>query len=109
VLPTERRDVGDKLAGNYFSTRAQFIEGAPEINGILEDDGGDGEVEARGPVALVFEGTVADFTEAMKEHGAREGVARLALVETCVGPPAQSRVADPVERKQRALQAADFS
>jgi len=45
----------------------------------------------------------------VKEHGAREGVARFALVETGVGPPAQGRVADPVEREQRALQTADFA
>lgn len=44
----------------------------------------------------------------MKEHGARERIASLALVETGVGPPAQGGIADPVEREQRAFQTADF-
>ena len=109
MLPSERRDVGEKLVGNDFAARAQLVDGAAEIDGVPENDGGDGEIEAGGAVALVFEGAVADFAEAMEEHGAREGVARLALVEAGVGPPAQGGVADPVEREQRALQPPDFA
>jgi hypothetical protein len=88
--------------------RAQFIDGAPEIDSVPEDDGGDGEVEAGGAVALIFEGAVADFAETVEEHGPREGMVRLALVEAGVRASPQGGVADPVEREQCALQAADF-
>ena len=105
MLPSERRDVSEKLVGNDFAARAQLFDGAAEIDGVPKDDGGDGEIEARGAIALVFEGPIADFAEAVEEHGAGEGVARFALVETGIGPPAQDRVA---EREQSALQAANF-
>src|SRR6516164_4662273 len=81
MLPSERCDMGKKLAGNDFAARAQPVDGKSEIDGVPKDDGGDGEIETGGAVALVFESPVTDFAEAMKEHGAREGVARFALVE----------------------------
>jgi len=76
MLPSERRDVSEKLVGNDFAARTQFGDNAAEIDGVPEDDGGDGKVEAGGAVALIFESPIADFAEAMEEHGAREGVAR---------------------------------
>ena len=91
--------MGEKLVGNNFTSQTQLVDGATEIDGVPEDNGGDGEIEAGGAVALVFEGPVADFAEAMKEHGARQRVPRFAFVEAGVGPPAQSGVADPVERE----------
>ena len=48
---------------------------------------------------LVFEGSVADFAEAVKEHGPLESMVRLAFVEACVRAPPQGGVPDPVERK----------
>ena len=92
MLPSERRDVSEKLVGNDFAARAQLFDGAAEIDGVPKDDGGDGEIEARGAIALVFEGPIADFAEAVEEHGAGEGVARFALVETGVGPPANPTI-----------------
>src|SRR5208337_1828105 len=97
-----------KLVRNDFAARAQFVDRAAEIDGVPKDDGGDSEVEAGDAVALVLEGAVADFAEAMKEHGARERIARLALVEARVGPSPQGGIANPVDRERRTLQAADF-
>jgi len=108
MLPSERRDVSEKLVGNDFAARTQFGDSAAEIDGVPEDDGGDGKVEAGGAVALVFESPVTDFAEAMKEHGSRERIARLTLVEPGVGSPAQPGIADPVECEQSALQATDL-
>ena len=108
MLPAKRGDVGEKLIGNGFAARAQLADGAAEIDGVPEDDGGDGEIEAGSAIALIFEGPIADFAETMEEHGARQGVARLAFVEAGVGPSAQSWIADPVEHEQCALQSADF-
>ena len=78
-----------ELVWNDFAAGAQLVDGAAEIDGVPEDDGGDGEIEAGGAVALVFEGPIADFAETVEEHGTGEGVACFALVETSVGPPAQ--------------------
>ena len=108
MLPAERRDVGDKFVGHCLATGAQFLHGAPEIDGVPEDDGGDGEIEAGRAVTLVFKGSVADFAEPVKEYRSGKGVPRLALVEAGVRPPPQGGVADPVEGEQRALQTANF-
>ena len=108
VLPAERGDVGEQIVADGLAPGAQFGCGAAEIDGVPQDHGGDGEIEAGRPVFLIFEGPVADFAEAMKEHRPGERVARLALVEAGVGPPPQRRVADPVEGEERALQAPDL-
>lgn len=57
---------------------------------------------------MVFEGAVAVFLEAMKEHGSLEGVMSFAFVEAGVRAAAQGGIADPGEREQRTFQAADF-
>jgi hypothetical protein len=50
-----------------ISVGAQFGNSAPEINGVPEDDSRDGEIEARSPVPLIFEGEVTDFAETVEE------------------------------------------
>ena len=70
VLPAEGRDMSEKLVWDDFSARTQLIDGATEIDGIPEDDGGDREVETGGAVALVFEGVVADLAVPMEKQGA---------------------------------------
>ena len=59
----------EQFVRDDFAARAQLADCAAEIDGVPEDDGGDGEIEAGGTVALVFESPVADFAEAMEEHG----------------------------------------
>jgi len=71
-------------------------------------DSCDEEIKTGSPVALIFEGPVADFTEAVKEHCPGERVARFALVEPGVRPPPQSWVADPVECKEGAFKPSYF-
>ena len=82
--------MSEEFVGKDFAARAQFVDGAAEIDGVPEDDGGDGEIEAGSAVALVFEGPIPDFAKAAEEHRPLEGVVRFALVEAGVGPPAQS-------------------
>lgn len=64
VLPSERGDMGDEFVGNDFAAGTQFVDGASEIHGVPENDGGDREIEARGAVALVLEGAVAYLASA---------------------------------------------
>ena len=81
MLPTERRHVGDQIVGDDFAARAQLVGGAAEIDGVPEDDGGDGKVEAGGAVALIFESPIADFV-APAEPGATG--AGSSLLKRCV-------------------------
>jgi hypothetical protein len=40
VLLAEGRDVGEKLVGNGFAARAQFVDGAAEMDGVPKHDSG---------------------------------------------------------------------
>ena len=100
--------MGKKIIGDVLHV-TQSGDRTVQIAGVPQDDGSDEEVEAGTAVLLVFEGAVADFAETMKEDGARQAVARLALVEFMVRIAAQLRVFDPIERKQGALQSAQLA
>ena len=54
---------------------------------------------------LVLIGSVTDLAEAMQEHGTRQAVASLALVELLPRHTAQFGIVDPIEREQRARHA----
>jgi hypothetical protein len=47
---------------------AKLGDGAAEIDGVPEGDGGDREVETRGPVALILKGAVADLAVTMENR-----------------------------------------
>ena len=61
---------------------AQSGDRAFEVDGVPEHDGRGNQIEAAGPVALIFKRPISDLAEAMKKDGAREGVSRLAFVES---------------------------
>jgi hypothetical protein len=61
VLPAERGNVGERLVRQRFALGAKLCNGAAEVDGVPEDDGGDREAEAGGTVALIFEGAVPDL------------------------------------------------
>ncbi len=73
--------MGEQILTDPFAFGMQFGNGVAEVDRIPNDDGGDDEIEAISPVALIFERPVADFTESMKEHRPGESVLRLALIE----------------------------
>ena len=73
--------MGEQFIGQRFAFGAKLGNGVTEVDGVPKDDGGDREVETRGPVALVFEGAVPDLAVAMEKQGAGERVPGLALVE----------------------------
>ena len=96
--------MSEQIVTDAFSAGAKLGNGVAEIDRIPTDDGRGDEIEARGPIALIFERPVADFSEAMKEHRPGERVARLTLVEPGVCSPPQTRVADPVEGEEGAFE-----
>jgi hypothetical protein len=61
VFPAEWSDVGQQRVGQNFALDAKLGDGAAEIDGVPQGDGGDREVEIRSPVALIFEGAVPDL------------------------------------------------
>jgi hypothetical protein len=92
VLPAERGNVGEQLIRQRLALGAKLCNGTAEVDGVPKDDGGDREVEARGTVALIFEGTVPDFAVTMEKQGAGERVSGLALVETGIGTASERRI-----------------
>ena len=61
VLPAERRDMGKQIIADNLTLGTQLGHSAAEINCVPEDYSRDGEIEARSPVSLIFEGAVTDF------------------------------------------------
>jgi hypothetical protein len=84
--------VGEQLVRQRFALGAKLCNGAAEVDGVPEDDGGDREVEAGGTVALIFEGAVPDLAVTMKKQGAGERVSGLAFVEPGVGTASERRI-----------------
>src|SRR5215210_473387 len=78
VLPSERREVSEKVVGNVLGL-AHCSDRAAQIAGVPQDDGRDEEIEAGSAVLLVLVGAVADFAEPMNEDGTRQAVTCLAL------------------------------
>ena len=96
MLPTKRGEVRQQFIRNVHSSLAEGDDGALEISGIPQDNCGDDQVEAGGAVLLVFIGSITDLAEAMQEHGTRQAVAGLALVELLPSRAAQFGIVDPV-------------
>ncbi len=79
-------------------------KGPVEVDGVPENNGRDDQVQAAGPIALRVKCAIAQFTQAVKAHGARQRVFQFALVETDVAPATQLGVLQPLERKERPFQ-----
>ena len=52
-----------------------------QVHRVQEYDGRRHQVQAARPVALLLKAAVADYTQAIEEHGAGECVSCLALIE----------------------------
>ena len=73
------------VSGRTSPWTRSSADGAAEIDGVPKGDGGDREVETRGPVALIFEGAVPDLAVTMEKQGTGQRVSGLAFVEPSVG------------------------
>ena len=74
-----------------------------KVHGVPQRDRGNHQVQPAGPIALIFEGTIANFAKSIEENSSREGVARFPFVEAYLNPSAQRGILKPMESKQRAL------
>ena len=110
VFPAEWGEVREEgLVDGPLLESFDEVGGAFEVDGVPEDDGGGEEVESGCSVALVVEGSVADFAEAVEEHGSGERVAGFAFVESVVDASSKVNVLEPVEDEQGSFDAADFA
>ncbi len=91
MLPAQRRQVLQQGVINGLAVAAQGVRGPLQVDRVPEHDGRCDQVEAAGPVALLLEAAVADFAQAIEEHGAGQRVASLALVQ----PSSRSATARP--------------
>ncbi len=56
---------------------AQRMRRTLQVDRVPQHDGRRHQVEAAGPVALLLETAVTDFTKAVEEHGTGQRIARL--------------------------------
>jgi hypothetical protein len=80
VIPAQRGDGRDEGVVDW-PVPAQSGDRAFEVDGVPEDDGGGDQIEAAGPVALIFKRPIADLAEAVKKDGARVGVEKFPFLE----------------------------
>ena len=109
MLPAKRRQVWQQCVVNDMAIAAQPVCRSLQVNRIPQHDGGCHQVEAAGPVALLLEAAVADFTQAVEEHGAGQRVARLAFVQPGMHAAAQLDALQPVQDEQCALDASQLT
>lgn len=67
------------------------------------------QIEAAGAISLLLETAVSDFAQSVEEHSPRQGVTRFALVQSGMDTAAQLNILQPVQDKQRALDAPQFA
>src|SRR3546814_585616 len=87
---------------------SKIICRSPQIDGVPQDDRRRYEIEARGPVPLIFKCAIPYLTKPIEEYGTGQGVAGLTFVEIGVGAAAQIDVIKPVEHEQRSFYTANF-
>ena len=85
MLRAQRGNVGEQVIRQSFGLGAKLGNGVAQVDGAPRNDGGDRKVEARGTVALVFEGGVPTLAVTMEKQDAGECVFDLALVEPGIG------------------------
>lgn len=87
----------------------QRLRGPFQIDGVPQHDGGRHQVQATGTVALLLEATVTDLAQSTEEYGAGQRIAGFALVQPGMHAATQPHVLQPVQNKQRALDAAQLA
>ena len=78
-----------QFSGNWFPSLAERFQSKFQVDGIPKGDGGDDQVEATGPVVLMFEAAVPHLSQSVGEHRSGQGVP--GLMKTDVDQKAQTR------------------
>lgn len=99
MLPTQRRQLLIQIGIHRLSGLSQPLGGPLQVDRVPQHDGGGHQVQSAGPIALLLEAPIPDFTEAIEEHRPGQGVARLAFVQACMHTAAQLGTLQPVQDK----------
>src|SRR3546814_11488155 len=78
---------------------SKIICRSPQIDGVPQDDRRRYEIEARGPVPLIFKCAIPYLTKPLEEYGTGQGVAGLTFVRIGVGAAAQIEVLTRSEKR----------
>ncbi len=109
MLPTQRRQVLQQRGIDGVAVATQGVRCPFQVDRVPQHDGCRHQVEAAGPVALLLETAVANFTEAVEEHGTGQRVAGFTLVQPGMHAAAQFHALQPVEDEQHAFDAAQLA
>jgi hypothetical protein len=97
VFPPQRRQMPHQFSGDRVSSLAERFQSTFQVDGIPKGDGGDDQVEATGPVVLMFEAAVPHLSQSVEEHRSGQGVPGLPLVEPDLHPTTQPGILEPLE------------
>jgi len=87
----------------FGKNRTLRFSGPLQVNRVPLHDGGGHQVQSTGPIALLLETAIPDFTEAIEEHRPGQGVACLTFVQARMHTAAQLDTLQPVQDKQCAV------
>ena len=90
---------------NRQTLRFQIVDRTAQINRVPEDDRSYHQCQTAGPIALIFEATVAYFTQTIKEYRSCQGILGLALVQSDLDAPTKFGVLQPLQGKERSFDA----
>jgi hypothetical protein len=85
VIPAERGDGRDEGIVDLL-VPAQSGDRAFEIDGVPEHDRSGDQIEAAGPVALIFKRSIPDLAEAVNDPEKSPKAADRVLANSCVAP-----------------------
>lgn len=88
---------------------SQGVDGALQVDGIPQDDGSAEQIESTGPVTLIFKGSIAHFSQAMKENGSCQGVSCFSFIEADMNAPPQFGVLKPLQHEKRSFEPTEFA
>ena len=86
MFPTQRRQVLKQVGVHRLSSVSQPLGCPLQVDRVPQHNGGGHQVEAGGPVVLLLEAPIPDFTETVEEHRPGQGIASLSLVQACMQP-----------------------
>lgn len=108
MLPTQGSDMCHRRLCNLLAAPAQRRERFGEIDRIPGSNGCHQEMQATGPVHLIFQGAITQLPQAAKEELAGEGVQGFPFVQPNQNAPTQGLVAKILQQESGSFELAEF-
>ncbi len=91
------------IAAQIRSLKQDRPEGALQVGGVREKDGGEDETESAGALPLLVEVPVPDFAQSVEENRPGESISGLAFVEPRMDSAAKLRAPQPSQNEEGPL------